>query len=374
MSYLAHRATGSHVFVGNSGYRKGPDYLAYLTVLLGLPTALLSGFLVALIGALFGTAASWVVPLVWFGAAPLVALRQAERAIARRFLGYREPTEDEHHKIGPVFAEVCSRAAVDPARYQLWVAADDGLFARAFMGHSVVISAAAVERLSGAQLAAVISHEIGHVAGYHTFASSVVWWWGLPARVLGTFWSGFAYGFTRLSCALGGLFVIFSGTFVLAAVLVVPWYGPVLLAAAVLARIASRGKEYRADDYAARLGFAPVLAQLLRSDNETSSPQKSYGRPSRLLHLLFRRFPSPEQRLLRIKEYLGPAQGARPTRARSTYPEPTLEELRENPNLPAATADIVNALQTVFLTVGPPPDAIRADSSTGMPVPSGGQQ
>ncbi|WP_371235499.1 M48 family metalloprotease [Streptomyces pimonensis] len=205
--------------------------------------------------------------LAWLLSGALVFHRPTESALARHLLRLRYPTPQERAQLEPVWREVTARAGVEGRNYELWVEDSDGLNAVAAAGHIVGVTRFAVHQLPNGELAAVLAHELGHHVGGHAWSSLLGYWYALPGRIA---WrvlraaTGFMYRVSRVFSCFGVLFfgLCVSG---IALATISSLYGLPLLILAVPYALAAVGRrsELRADQHAAALGFAPMLAAVL---------------------------------------------------------------------------------------------------------------
>ncbi|WP_186319333.1 M48 family metalloprotease [Streptomyces sp. SAJ15] len=320
---------------------------------------------------------SWIPSAVWILLGLLFVQRRAERAFVKYVLRLRRPTPAESQKLELAWREVLARAAADPDRCEVWVEDSHHVNAQAPAGHVVSVSSLAIDRLSSGQLAAILAHELGHHSGGHAWASRMTSWWSLPAHCFARGLSGMARGVVnvlgRLGC-FGALVAVAFLSFVslLAAGL---WFVglPMLLAPFCTAAVRRRA-ELRADDYAARLGFAPLLAQVLRldiGDEESSAGGTNIARMDGWL--LVR--PDARTRLHHLEPYLKPPAVVPTLQAQS--PEERADQLRnlaDTRDFPLAVSEVVHALTKVFLALGPPPEGVVGGKVSDEPVPSGGRK
>ncbi|OKK10817.1 M48 family metalloprotease [Streptomyces sp. CB02400] len=250
-----------------SGRQRHTDATAFSNLLLHLPNFLCSLVVVGLVSALFGGFGVLVV-LAWLASGALVFHRPTESALARHLLRLRYPTPQERAKLEPVWREVTARAGVEGRNYELWVEDSDGLNAVAAAGHIVGVTRFAMNQLPNGELAAVMAHELGHHVGGHAWSSLLGYWYALPGRIA---WrvlravTGFMFRVSQVFSCFG---VLFFGLFVggLALATISTLYGLPLLLLAVPYALAAVGRrsELRADQHAAALGFAPMLAAVLQ--------------------------------------------------------------------------------------------------------------
>ncbi|MFF4506393.1 M48 family metalloprotease [Streptomyces sp. NPDC001401] len=242
------------------------DATAVSSLLLHLPNFLCSLFVVGLVSLLFG-GFGIVVVLAWLASGALVFHRPTESAVARHLLRLRYPTPQERAKLEPVWREVTARAGIDARNYELWVEDSDSLNAVAAAGHIVGVTRFAMNQLPNGELAAVMAHELGHHVGGHAWSGLLGYWYALPGRiawrVLKAF-SGFVFKVSRSFGCFGiGFIVLVIGSIALATISSL--YGLPLLVLAMPYALAAVGRrsELRADEHAAALGFAPMLAAVL---------------------------------------------------------------------------------------------------------------
>jgi hypothetical protein len=149
------------------------------------------------------------------------------------------------------------------------------------------------------------------------------------------------------------------------------WVVVPALLAPLASAYAARSSELRADQFAARLGFAPMMAQLLGRLAQEEEPSSA---TQRFVSDLLSDVPSLEVRLRELNPYLV-LRGSDPVSGDSeTLASPErLRVLREAPDFPLALAETVEGLTALFLQLGSPPDAVPAENRQGEPVPSGGR-
>ncbi|MFE1879897.1 M48 family metalloprotease [Streptomyces diastatochromogenes] len=293
------------------------DATAVGNLLLHVPNFLCSLFVVALVSLFFGDFGI-VVVLAWLTSGALVFHRPTERALARHVLRLRYPTPQERAKLEPVWREVTARAGIEGRTYELWVEDSDSLNAVAAAGHIVGVTRFAMNGLPNGELAAVMAHELGHHVGGHAWSSLLGYWYALPGRVA---WrvlkvcSGLMFKISRAFGCLGiGVLVMVIGSVAVATV--TTFYGLPLLILAVPYALAAVGRrsELRADEHAAALGFAPMLAAVLDKLHQQEQWQQAQlaarngGRPveESALARLLSSHPDHYTRLHHLQPYLQP--------------------------------------------------------------------
>ncbi|MGW7525280.1 M48 family metalloprotease [Streptomyces sp. NPDC054783] len=305
-----------------SADQRRTDATAVGNLLLHVPNFLCSLFVVALVSLFFG-GLGIVVILAWLASGALVFHRPTESALARHVLRLRYPTPQERAKLEPVWREVTARAGIEGRNYELWVEDSDALNAVAAAGHIVGVTRFAMNGLPNGELAAVMAHELGHHVGGHAWSSLLGYWYALPGRVA---WRvlkasfGFMFKVSRAFGCFGiGFLVLFVGGIALATI--TTFFGLPLLILAVPYALAAVGRraELRADEHAAVLGFAPMLAAVLdklhrqEQAQQTQLAAQNGGRPveESALARLLSSHPDHYTRLHHLQPYLQP-QGPQP--------------------------------------------------------------
>ncbi|MCD9195840.1 M48 family metalloprotease [Streptomyces albireticuli] len=258
-------------------HQRGVDGASLAQLVMSLPVALISLSVVFFAFSLVNAALGLIMAAAWLLSGPLVFHRPAEAAIARYLLGMRRPTPEEAHRLGAVWAEVTRRAGVSRSTYELWVQERAELNATAAAGHIVAVTRHAMDRLPNSQLAAVLAHELGHHVGGHTWAGMLADWYALPAR---TIWRWIRTGLARLlrskskaNVACGGCLtlLLLQFLYILTFQESMWWLVLPLVAAPVLIAWLHRRAEFRADDYAAGLGFGDELMTVLATEHRAWS-------------------------------------------------------------------------------------------------------
>ncbi|MFJ9964054.1 M48 family metalloprotease [Streptomyces avermitilis] len=200
--------------------------------------------------------------LAWVASGALMFHRPTERALARMRFKMRPPTGAELAVLQPIWDEVTRRAGVDGSQYDLWIEDTDELNASAAAGHIVSVTRGSLHRLPPQQLSAVLAHELGHHVGGHAWALLLGLWYALPARIFMTVVkvvTVFVFVFTAQIFWLGAvLLALIVGALVIGTVAAFP---PALALYAIpfLLAWAGRQGELRADRFAGRIGYGPLL-------------------------------------------------------------------------------------------------------------------
>ncbi|MGW4458332.1 M48 family metalloprotease [Streptomyces albidoflavus] len=264
----AHHISTDQRRVYLKAHQRHADATALGSLLIYRPHFLSSLVVVSLVSLLVLGGLAFVGILAWLLSGLLVFHRPTEGTIARRMLGLRHPTQEEFSRLAPVWQEVTARAGVDAQNYALWIEENDtDLNAVAAAGHIVGVTTFALNRLPNGELAAVLAHELGHHVGGHAWASLLGYWYALPARVAYRVIRFLAVVTLRVAAVfsvLGFLAIAFFLGIVAFATITTLYGLPLLILAAPYALAAvGRRAELRADQHAAALGFAPMLASVL---------------------------------------------------------------------------------------------------------------
>ncbi len=249
--------------------RRGVGGSALGGLVLGLPWFLVSFAIVSQLASYAGRGWATTILAVWLLSGGGVFVRPVENAVARLLLRVRPPTPDEQRWLDGPWSSVLRAAGVEPTEYSLWVQDSRHLNAYASAGHIVIVTRAALRGLPAPQLAGVLAHELGHHLKGEAWIGLLVYWYSLPGRiamrvamlVLSAVLR--MLGKVRFSSAVGMLVGLALVAVVFAIVAFVAPFMLVLFLLAPLAAWFSRLDELRADRIAARLGFGPVLIDVL---------------------------------------------------------------------------------------------------------------
>ncbi|MGA5418209.1 M48 family metalloprotease [Streptomyces pseudogriseolus] len=302
-----------------AGQQRRTDAAAFGNLLLHLPNFLCSLVVVTLVSLLLGELGILLI-LAWLASGALVFHRPTESALARHLLRLRYPTPQERAKLEPVWREVTARAGVDGRTYELWVEDSDSLNAVAAAGHIVGVTRFAMNNLPNGELAAVMAHELGHHVGGHAWSGLLGYWYALPGRIA---WrllravTGFLFQVSRAFSCIG---VAFFGVCVggLALATITSLYGLPLLVLGMPYALAAVGRrsELRADQHAAALGFAPMLAAVLDKLHQQeqvrtaalTAANQGAPVPETAASRLLSSHPDYHTRLHHLQQYLQPAR------------------------------------------------------------------
>jgi Zn-dependent protease with chaperone function len=217
-----------------------------------------------------------VVVALWSAGALLVFVPAVEGVLGRWVLGLRLPDARQRTVLEPAWTEVCRRAGVDPDRYLLRIQRSGGVNASAGGGHLVAVTTAALG-IGRRRLEAILAHELGHHLGGHAATGLLLAWCSGPLRIV----VGVARAVSRagrVATGMGGCLWRVALPVVLVLLLVSCVGALVVLIVAVplvVARVAARRSELRADATAARLGYGAALLALYdeRAASEDPGPR-----------------------------------------------------------------------------------------------------
>ena len=163
------------------------------------------------------------------------------------------------------FNEVCSRAGIDPNTYSLYISPDKDINAFATGKKTVVANTGLLQIDDDDQIKGVLAHELGHHQLGHTLWLGITafsaWAGNLALTVYNVVIAllGILRAIPVIGWIVGLLSLIFAAMFyVIKIIILIPhnlgyYFG-------------SRRDEYAADQFAARLGYGPSLAEFLQTE------------------------------------------------------------------------------------------------------------
>lgn len=290
------------------------DLAAAGTLLFGLPwvcggTLVVTAAAAAVAGAAAGKPHAGLVAVpVWLLSGALMFAPQAEGMLAR-LAGCRQPTPDERARLTAAWHEVAVAAGLDGARYRLWVQHADDLNAFAGARRTIAVTRYTVAVLPHRGLSAVLAHELGHHLGGHAWSRTLVYWYSLPARLIGRLVGagarlrGLGLVLAFPICVGCALLIVAAGWLLVAAVLAGAYWLPALMLGVALVSVLltrfSRWAEVRADRFAVKLGYGRELIQTLEDESHQAG-----GEGGIFARALSGR-PSPAVRVRRLARQLG---------------------------------------------------------------------
>jgi Zn-dependent protease with chaperone function len=294
------------------GWRAGAEQgcWGYWRALIALP-ATIAGTGVMLVARGFMGRWEGLGLLAWVGAGLLIATRPGERGAARLAHGFRRLSPDERSVLDPLWGQVLDRCGVPRASVDLYVQRSAMVNAYAVGGRRVGLTSRVVSdyragRIDGELLAAIMCHELGHLADHGARIRPISWWLAMPWRLFLRLVVRLA---TRLAGAqpLGLLASVVIAGFTVAiaqAARLHVWSTVVILGALILFSVVtliadaalSRAGERAADRFATRAGHGCDLARALHAF-QTHPP-----RCRRLLDPALDSHPAPERRIEDLRQ------------------------------------------------------------------------
>jgi Zn-dependent protease with chaperone function len=202
-------------------------------------------------------------PLVWSLTALVYPVGAGQ--VWRTTSGGRTPTDDKRRAVENAIGEIQSRNAGvrTPA---LWFVLDEWELNAAVLGHALMITTPTINDVG---LTAVIAHELGHLNSTDCHLSVALGRLAWPAEIFVRIFDHFEEG----GCFLGLLSLAGSvcpGLIVVMPMrpLWAPWF---------------RGREFKADEYAAKLGYGDELADALEREalhDDRPTPFRFISAPS----------------------------------------------------------------------------------------------
>jgi heat shock protein HtpX len=258
---------------------------------------------------------------LWAGGLMVVliglALTPAGEAFFRFCNGCRRLIHTEEDRLRPLFDDVCARAKLNPDKYELFT--QDDKFPNAFaMGRKTVcVTRGLFLVYSDEDIRGILAHEMGHhvygdaVRGIVFFMITLVgqvimWGSWLVGKILSLlpFLAG-SEGSREREHA--GIFTAFANV-----VWVIMWLFQIFvwIPIQIGACFGSRQQEYRADAYAAKIGYREEILEFLTNILDIE------GRPKGFMGLLYRTHPKIGDRIRRLEDMdvnaLPDAPGQRP--------------------------------------------------------------
>jgi heat shock protein HtpX len=245
-------------------------------------------------------AAMWAFGLM--GGLVGIALTPVGEAFFRFINGCRLPIRDERGKLWPAFCAVCDAAKVEPERYALYVS--DDKFPNAFaMGRKTIcVTRSLLNGSTEDELMGVLAHEIGHLVHGDsvraivfymiTLVGQLIMFGGwLITKILALFVSIDSMGRAKDHTEI---FSFFAGI-----IWAIMWFFQIFVWIPIFvgACFGSRRQEFRADRYAAQIGFGDGL---LSFQNRTIDIE---GHPNGFIGLLYRTHPKTGERIRRLEQY-----------------------------------------------------------------------
>lgn len=242
----------------------------------------------------------WLVAVVHVGMGLALLFRPVAQRFLTQLLGTRPPTAGERRHVEPLWQGVLLHTRLGSKRFILAVVDSDDLNAFASAGRLVVVTTGALETLPPAELQGVLAHEIGHHLGLDGAAITLGYWLALPVLALarvGYFLQNVATAATQTFASASPVWTLVGrGVAGILRGIAKVLEGSIRVWQA-LGGIATRRAEYRADDWAVRLGFGLELAAAMRRTVNDEPPASHRSRADRL----FGTHPPLRTRIARVE-------------------------------------------------------------------------
>lgn len=258
-----------------------------------------------------GVILGWHIPDYWYwiagylvsGGLTLIGYTQFATDIVGLFMSGRKMIGRERDKLAPLFREVIEKVNKEYGtnyRYEDFniKVSDDKLVNAFALGYrNITISRACFEAFTDGQLKAVLAHEMGHLFYrdsvrsialiFSSFATRIVMWLYAIIVVVQAF-------FAKIASGMGGhgvlaAIVSFVPLLIFLPVVVFNWLGGKVFM--LLNMALSRKAEYRADMFAASLGFKADMIQALEVIDGVTVTDNSFLAKMMATH------PAPMQRI-----------------------------------------------------------------------------
>ncbi|WP_433661808.1 M48 family metalloprotease [Nocardia sp. CA-128927] len=256
---------------------RSTDYLAVgSTLVLALPTVLLSVAIILTLGAWAGIWLAITAAVVWVFVGVMLfdmAWFTPNRARFAKTLKFRRPIPPEDERLAAAWAKVTSAPGVDGWPYSLWVEQSDDPNAYAAPSRIVAVTSSALAGLKRRHLEAVLAHELGHHINVDPRVRLLDTWLALPSRAM--------WALCRVFGRIAGLFgsfapyvrlVVAVGLLPVVVIVLQPVVGltaALLFVALLVVEPLTRSAQQRRDEFAADrvsvdLGYGRALAAALR--------------------------------------------------------------------------------------------------------------
>ena len=232
-----------------------------------------------------------------------VALTPAGEAFFRFLQGCRRPIRAEEEKLLSVFHNVCKSVNVNPDNYEFYIS-DDKLPNAFTMGRKTVcVTRSLLNGSTEEELQGVLAHKLGHhingdavrgiIFNMITLVGQIIMWGGfLIGKILSLIKAVAGQGDKQVA-EHAGIFNVFAGM-----VRVLVWFFQIFVWIPIFvgACFGSRQQEYRADEYAAKIGYSEGLLSFLNRILDID------GRPSGFMGLLYRTHSKTGDRIRKLED------------------------------------------------------------------------
>ena len=275
-------------------------------LLLLLPASIASSLMLLLPLGLVWPQIYWAVA-VYFALGLLILIPGVEDLLwGVIFSDSREPRPHERARLQPAWDKVLERSGrTDGARYRLRIIETDEINAMAGGGHQVFVTTAALEVMPDDYLPGVLAHELGHHVGLHPVALGLELWFLRPvvwAHTVAIMLHNMCAAITAATIGTGILGIVIG--LVTLAIRALAWalHAVTWIAIATL-RLVGRQAEYRADRYAAQIGFARELSAFLETPTGYH-PHDGESERRSLTEIITSTHPPSAERIRRLRPYV----------------------------------------------------------------------
>ena len=189
--------------------------------------------------------------------------------LLRKGHGFVEPRPELKSRLERLLEPVCQAAGKNPAKFRLYVQASGDINAYAFGRRSIAVTSNAGNLLNDFQLKGVLAHEVGHLHYREGMWNILFYWLNLPILALNKVAVGIA-NFTYALRKTPILMLPFLPLNWMAQML--SWLTVFLLEVPrQLGKLVSSASEYRADVYAADIGFGENLLSYFKLSGEIAT-------------------------------------------------------------------------------------------------------
>ena len=239
--------------------------------------------------------AALLIPTLILGALFLTGISPVGEWVLRRSAGCKKLIEPEAAYLYPLFEEVCQRAGVSSSRYRLYIYPSEQINAFAQGRRTIAISRPALNILASEEMKGMLAHELGHHVNCDTFWLTLNYTTASAGNMVLNFYALLA-NIAGILCRLPIPLINFALLLFNWLMVIQLWLvrHVVFLPLNIGAYFGGRRDEYKADEFAARIGCGGGLALFFR--RIIPAHKKEPG----VFGFLFEDHPAPHKRLERL--------------------------------------------------------------------------
>jgi heat shock protein HtpX len=244
-----------------------------------------------LIPTAYGSSAVIIAVLIGIGYTPYTDI------VFRIIGGCRRPIRSEEMQFGPIFDQVCQRAGIAAGQFELRVCEDKFPNAFALGNSTVAVSRGLLIGGSDDEIRGVLAHELGHIHNgdsVRTKIFCIVSMVGQLILMMYLFIAKLLAWIGRLPIPLANILASIVSLIIRIQVTLIEWL--IMLPLTIGQYIGSRQQEYRADQYAASLGYGSELKNFLYKILDLDE------HPSGLLGIVWRIHPKIGDRIRKLEQ------------------------------------------------------------------------